>query len=40
MSGLENLTKLVVGSNPTHPTFCHKNPEIHYLSRMYSSQDV
>ena len=29
MSGLENLTKLFVSSNLTHPTFCHKNPEIH-----------
>ena len=26
VSGLENLTKLVVSSNLTHPTFCHKNP--------------
>ena len=40
MSGLENLTKPVVGSNLTHPTFSHKNPEIHNLSKMYSSQDV
>ena len=40
VSGLENLTKPVVGSNPTHPTFCHKTPKIHNLSKMYSSQNV
>ena len=40
MSGLESLTKIVVGSNPTHPTFCHKNPKIHNLFNIYSSQDV
>lgn len=30
---MENLTELVVGLNPTHPTFSHKNPEIHSLSK-------
>ena len=41
VSGLENLTRLVVGSNPTHPTICHKNPEIHRTClKLYSSQDV
>ena len=40
VSGLGNLTKAVVGSNSTHPTFCQKIPEIHSSSKMYSSQDV
>ena len=37
LSGLENLTKLVINLNLNHSIFYHYNSEVHKLSRLYGT---